>query len=164
MAKLDRLKRKDERQREIWCSYNKFMFVKSYRPSCAHTPSPGDSFFTSALIVSFISFLQVTPLRTSSSFSQLYSASHYSTSTFNPDRVLILLIICICSDSSFGYPGGPLLFKNLNFGIDLDSSIASNDASPFELLVFLFENIIISFEVLDDVMCNCKSPWNRYQY
>ncbi|CAA7399078.1 unnamed protein product [Spirodela intermedia] len=28
------------------------------------------------------------------------------------------------SDVSFGYPGGPLLFKNLNFGIDLDSRIA----------------------------------------
>ncbi|KAK1283349.1 ABC transporter F family member 3 [Acorus calamus] len=27
------------------------------------------------------------------------------------------------SDASFGYPGGPLLFKNLNFGIDLDSRI-----------------------------------------
>ncbi|CAA0825450.1 ABC transporter F family member 3 [Striga hermonthica] len=28
------------------------------------------------------------------------------------------------SDASFGYPGGPALFKNLNFGIDLDSRIA----------------------------------------
>ncbi|KAL5552443.1 hypothetical protein UlMin_002619 [Ulmus minor] len=28
------------------------------------------------------------------------------------------------SDASFGYPGGPLLFKNLNFGIDLDSRVA----------------------------------------
>ncbi|KAG5382763.1 hypothetical protein IGI04_034233 [Brassica rapa subsp. trilocularis] len=28
------------------------------------------------------------------------------------------------SDASFGYPGGPLLFRNLNFGIDLDSRIA----------------------------------------
>ncbi|KAJ6962180.1 ABC transporter F family member 3 [Populus alba x Populus x berolinensis] len=28
------------------------------------------------------------------------------------------------SDASFGYPGGPLMFKNLNFGIDLDSRIA----------------------------------------
>ncbi|XP_042446932.1 ABC transporter F family member 3-like [Zingiber officinale] len=28
------------------------------------------------------------------------------------------------SDVSFGYPGGPILFKNLNFGIDLDSRIA----------------------------------------
>ncbi|KAH9769891.1 ABC transporter F family member 3 [Citrus sinensis] len=28
------------------------------------------------------------------------------------------------SDASFGYPGGPILFKNLNFGIDLDSQIA----------------------------------------
>ncbi|KAH9775006.1 ABC transporter F family member 3 [Citrus sinensis] len=27
-------------------------------------------------------------------------------------------------DASFGYPGGPILFKNLNFGIDLDSRIA----------------------------------------
>ena len=31
----------------------------------------------------------------------------------------------LCSDASFGYPGGPTLFKNLNFGIDLDSRIAS---------------------------------------
>lgn len=30
-----------------------------------------------------------------------------------------------CSDASFGYPGGPILFKNLNFGIDLDSRVAS---------------------------------------
>ncbi|CAM5999250.1 unnamed protein product [Sphagnum balticum] len=28
------------------------------------------------------------------------------------------------SDASFGYPGGPLLFKDLNFGIDLDSRLA----------------------------------------
>ncbi|KAL7155104.1 hypothetical protein ABFS83_03G052100 [Erythranthe nasuta] len=28
------------------------------------------------------------------------------------------------SDASFGYPGGELLFKNLNFGIDLDSRVA----------------------------------------
>lgn len=28
------------------------------------------------------------------------------------------------SDASFGYPGGPLLFKNLNFGIDLDSRLS----------------------------------------
>ncbi|PHU27959.1 ABC transporter F family member 3 [Capsicum chinense] len=28
------------------------------------------------------------------------------------------------SDASFGYPGGPVLFKNLNFGIDLDSRVA----------------------------------------
>ncbi|CAK8566952.1 unnamed protein product [Lathyrus sativus] len=28
------------------------------------------------------------------------------------------------SDASFGYPGGPILFRNLNFGIDLDSRIA----------------------------------------
>ncbi|XP_068305427.1 ABC transporter F family member 3-like [Pyrus communis] len=28
------------------------------------------------------------------------------------------------SDASFGYPGGPVLFRNLNFGIDLDSRIA----------------------------------------
>nr|CAB3503490.1 unnamed protein product [Digitaria exilis] len=27
-------------------------------------------------------------------------------------------------DASFGYPGGPTLFKNLNFGIDLDSRIS----------------------------------------
>lgn len=28
------------------------------------------------------------------------------------------------SDASFGYPGAPLLFKNLNFGIDLDSRLS----------------------------------------
>ncbi|KAF5797712.1 putative ABC transporter, AAA+ ATPase domain, P-loop containing nucleoside triphosphate hydrolase [Helianthus annuus] len=28
------------------------------------------------------------------------------------------------SDASFGYPGGPILFRNLNFGIDLDSRVA----------------------------------------
>ncbi|KAB1201147.1 ABC transporter F family member 3 [Morella rubra] len=28
------------------------------------------------------------------------------------------------SDASFGYPGGPILFHNLNFGIDLDSRVA----------------------------------------
>ena len=33
----------------------------------------------------------------------------------------------LCSDASFGYPGGPILFKNLNFGIDLDSRIASTN-------------------------------------
>lgn len=33
-----------------------------------------------------------------------------------------------CSDASFGYAGGPLLFRNLNFGIDLDSRIASKKA------------------------------------
>lgn len=34
-----------------------------------------------------------------------------------------------CSDASFGYPGGPLLFKNLNFGLDLDSRLASKHHS-----------------------------------
>lgn len=33
------------------------------------------------------------------------------------------------SDASFGYPGGPILFKNLNFGIDLDSRVASKSFS-----------------------------------
>lgn len=42
----------------------------------------------------------------------------------------------VCSDASFGYPGGPLLFKNLNFGIDLDSRIASKEASSSEILFF----------------------------
>jgi len=41
----------------------------------------------------------------------------------------------ICSDASFGYPGGPILFKNLNFGIDLDSRIASK---YLETLFFSF--------------------------
>lgn len=41
-----------------------------------------------------------------------------------------LLMCCNgCSDASFGYPGGPILFKNLNFGIDLDSRIASKISS-----------------------------------
>ena len=35
---------------------------------------------------------------------------------------------CDCSDASFGYPGRPIQFKKLNFGIDLDSRIASKDA------------------------------------
>lgn len=38
---------------------------------------------------------------------------------------------CDCSDASFGYPGGPLLFKNLNFGIDLDSRVASKNDSLY---------------------------------
>jgi len=47
----------------------------------------------------------------------------------------------LCSDASFGYPGGPILFRNLNFGIDLDSRIASKNAYPssmndFSLLPF----------------------------
>ena len=48
------------------------------------------------------------------------------------------------SDASFGYPGGPLLFRNLNFGIDLDSRIASKDANPIEFFAFLLEKLIIS--------------------
>lgn len=40
--------------------------------------------------------------------------------------VLVIVDLCNhCSDASFGYPGGPILFKNLNFGIDLDSRVAS---------------------------------------
>lgn len=39
-------------------------------------------------------------------------------------------LMCVCSDASFGYPGGPILFKNLNFGIDLDSRIASKNGYP----------------------------------
>lgn len=41
-----------------------------------------------------------------------------------------------CSDASFGYPGGPILFKNLNFGIDLDSRIASKDVQFLRVSVF----------------------------
>ncbi|XP_039135323.1 ABC transporter F family member 3-like [Dioscorea cayenensis subsp. rotundata] len=37
-----------------------------------------------------------------------------------PDEQPSLPIISF-SDASFGYPGEPTLFKNLNFGIDLDS-------------------------------------------
>lgn len=49
---------------------------------------------------------------------------------------------CICSDASFGYPGGPLLFKNLNFGIDLDSRIASKD---------FYLNLPHYFLILDEI-------------
>jgi len=50
----------------------------------------------------------------------------------------------LCSDASFGYPGGPILFRNLNFGIDLDSRIASKNAYPspkndFSLFTFWFK-------------------------
>lgn len=45
------------------------------------------------------------------------------------------LCACDCSDASFGYPGGPLLFKNLNFGIDLDSRIASKDGTSYFLSI-----------------------------
>lgn len=41
------------------------------------------------------------------------------------DECSNISLSCNCSDASFGYPGGPILFKNLNFGIDLDSRIAS---------------------------------------
>jgi hypothetical protein len=44
-----------------------------------------------------------------------------------------LLVYFFYSDASFGYPGGPLLFRNLNFGIDLDSRIASKKAPPLSL-------------------------------
>jgi hypothetical protein len=47
-----------------------------------------------------------------------------------------MFLKCYCSDASFGYPGGPILFKNLNFGIDLDSRIASKHANPNECLCF----------------------------
>jgi hypothetical protein len=48
-----------------------------------------------------------------------------------------MFLTCDCSDASFGYPGGPLLFQNLNFGIDLDSRIASKHASsPTEFSCF----------------------------
>lgn len=47
---------------------------------------------------------------------------------------------CDCSDASFGYPGGPILFKNLNFGIDLDSRIASK-------IVYLRKHFVLQ-------MCN----------
>lgn len=53
-----------------------------------------------------------------------------------------MFIECDCSDASFGYPGGPLLFKNLNFGIDLDSRIASEH-------VFLY----IKYSVVQPVQC-----------
>lgn len=52
-------------------------------------------------------------------------------SCFYPSDVLFLFdlsdVMFLCSDASFGYPGGPLLFRNLNFGIDLDSRIASKE-------------------------------------
>jgi ATPase subunit of ABC transporter with duplicated ATPase domains len=46
------------------------------------------------------------------------------------------------SDASFGYPGGPLLFKDLNFGIDLDSRLASEyfPEAPYDIIQsFLFQ-------------------------
>jgi ATP-binding cassette subfamily F protein 3 len=36
------------------------------------------------------------------------------------------------SDASFGYPRGPVLFKNLNFGIDLDSHISMDDPNGID--------------------------------
>lgn len=39
----------------------------------------------------------------------------------------LIFLECDHSDASFGYPGGPILFRNLNFGIDLDSRVASKD-------------------------------------
>ncbi|KAK4837076.1 hypothetical protein QYF36_002636 [Acer negundo] len=47
---------------------------------------------------------------------------------------------CDCNDTSFAYPGRLILFKNLNFGIDLDSRIAiqkrgENFWTEFELFV-----------------------------
>jgi hypothetical protein len=58
-----------------------------------------------------------------------------------------LWLICVgfihpCSDASFGYPGGPLLFKDLNFGIDLDSRLASEyfPEAPYDIIQsFLFQ-------------------------
>ena len=43
--------------------------------------------------------------------------------------VIILLIHFICLfymivDTDFGYPGQPNLFKNVNFGIDMESRVA----------------------------------------
>ena len=36
----------------------------------------------------------------------------------------ICTFTCVVSDVDFGYPGQPILFKNLNFGIDMESRIA----------------------------------------
>ncbi|CAN6455584.1 unnamed protein product [Victoria cruziana] len=49
------------------------------------------------------------------------------------------------SDASFGYGGGPLLFKNLNFGIDLDSRIASGQKSrvAFAKITFKKPHVIL---------------------
>lgn len=108
-------------------------------------PTPRVLLFKSAVIVSCIPFLQVNwdLLLTLSSF-RVCSAFHYSTSAFIPwIEHLFFLIIRVCSDASFGYPGGPLLFRNLNFGIDLDSRIASKDVTPSELLAFLCGKILI---------------------
>ena len=51
----------------------------------------------------------------------------YSLTNLDANCNLLMFFECDCSDASFGYPGGPLLFKNLNFGIDLDSRIASKN-------------------------------------
>lgn len=51
----------------------------------------------------------------------------YSLTKLDANCNVLMFLKCDCSDASFGYPGGPLLFKNLNFGIDLDSRIASKN-------------------------------------
>uniref|UniRef100_R7WAP4 ABC transporter domain-containing protein n=1 Tax=Aegilops tauschii TaxID=37682 RepID=R7WAP4_AEGTA len=53
----------------------------------------------------------------------IYMLVHYKFEFPTPDDRPGPPIISF-SDASFGYPGGPILFKNLNFGIDLDSRIA----------------------------------------
>lgn len=63
-------------------------------------------------------------------FSEVGHHSFFSDTKFfqlKPKAYLMLFYVLksISSDASFGYPGGPLLFRNLNFGIDLDSRIAS---------------------------------------
>ncbi|KAL5739364.1 hypothetical protein ACOSP7_028266 [Xanthoceras sorbifolium] len=54
----------------------------------------------------------------------LYSLTNAHSFPFKSYWIQLIFLECDCNDASFGYPGGPILFKNLNFGIDLDSRIA----------------------------------------
>lgn len=69
-------------------------------------------------------------------------------------RIIWCLCLC-CSDASFGYPGGPILFKNLNFGIDLDSRIASKDL-VFCMLYILFSEYFY--------IVSCAYTMQRFYY
>lgn len=58
-----------------------------------------------------------------------------------------------CSDASFGYPGGPLLFKNLNFGIDLDSRIASKCSIIFLTFVIYIWPMVSMIYFIYSILC-----------
>lgn len=75
----------------------------------------------------------------------------------------------LCSDASFGYPGGPLLFKNLNFGIDLDSRIASMIFFPLifswleQCALLIFPSVIgLFFQWLVLMALASRLYWNWY--